>query len=114
MAGRLRRHWMVQQPGLVPMGFRLLVVVDPTGVLTGFGLCAASIADQPLAETFFAVRYRPNPRLSNVRSAFTSGPYVAYSRASRAKRTTGAGSIAMGRESSIRPSATPANPGPRG
>ncbi len=60
------------------MGFRLLVAVDPTGDLTGFGFCAASIADQQVAETFFAVRYRPNPRLSSVGSAFTSGPYVAY------------------------------------
>jgi hypothetical protein len=95
-------------------GFRLLVAVDPTGVADkGFGFCAASIADQPLAETFFAVRYRPNPGLSSVGSAFTSGPYVAYSRASRAKRTTGAGSIATERESSTRPSATAANPGPR-
>jgi hypothetical protein len=58
-------------------GFRLLVAVDPTGVVTGFGFCAASVADQPLAETFFAVRDRPNPGLSSVVSAFTSGPYVA-------------------------------------
>jgi hypothetical protein len=58
-------------------GFRLLVAVDPTGVVTGFGFCAASIADQPLAETFFAVRDRPNPGLSSVGSAFTSGTYVA-------------------------------------
>ena len=30
-------------------GFRLLVAVDPTGVVTGFGFCAASIADQQVA-----------------------------------------------------------------
>src|SRR5215207_10573798 len=58
-------------------GFRLLVAVDPTGVVTGFGFCAASIADQQVAETFFAVRHRPNPRLPSVGSAFSSGPYVA-------------------------------------
>jgi len=57
-------------------GFRLLVAVDPTGVVTGFGFCAASVADQPLAETFLAGRYRPNPRLSSVGSAFP-GAYVA-------------------------------------
>lgn len=58
-------------------GFRrLLVAVDPTGVVPGFGFCAASIADQQAAETFFAVRPRPNPRLSSVGSAFYSGPYV--------------------------------------
>lgn len=59
-------------------GFRLLVAVDPTGVVvTGFGLCAASVADQQAAETFFAVRHRPDPRLASVGSAFYSGPYVA-------------------------------------
>jgi hypothetical protein len=55
----------------------LLVATDPTGVLTGFGFCAASVAEQPLAETFFAMRHRPNPRLWSVGSAFSSGTYVA-------------------------------------
>lgn len=59
-------------------GFRLLVAVDPTGVVMGFGFCAASAADQEVAETFFATRHRPNPRLPSVGSAFYSGPsYVA-------------------------------------
>jgi Transposase DDE domain len=58
-------------------GFRLLVAVDPTGVITGFGFCAASAADQQAAETFFAIRHRPNPRLPSVGSAFSSGLYVA-------------------------------------
>lgn len=58
-------------------GFRLLVATDPTGVITGFGFCAASAADQEVAETFFATRHRPNPRLPSVGAAFYSGPYVA-------------------------------------
>ena len=58
-------------------GFRLLVAVDPTGVITGFGFCAASIADQRLAETFFAVRHRPNPRYGERGIGVASGPYVA-------------------------------------
>lgn len=58
-------------------GFRLLVAVDPTGVVTGFGFSAASTADQQAAETFFAVRHRPHPRLPSVGSTFSSGPYVA-------------------------------------
>jgi len=58
-------------------GFRLLVATDPTGIITGFGFSAASATDQQVAETFFAVRHRPNPRLSSVGSAFSSGPYVA-------------------------------------
>jgi hypothetical protein len=54
----------------------LLVATDPTGVVTGFGFCAASVADQQVAESFFAVRHRPNPRMLSVGSAF-SGAYVA-------------------------------------
>ncbi len=57
-------------------GFRLLVAVDPTGVITGFGFCAASATDQQVAETFFAVRHRPNLRLLSVGSP-AAGPYVA-------------------------------------
>jgi hypothetical protein len=50
---------------------------NPTGLITGFGFCAASATDQQLAETFFAVRHRPNSRLPSVGSAFSAGPYVA-------------------------------------
>jgi hypothetical protein len=57
-------------------GFRLLTAVDPSGVITGFCFGAASTADQQMAETFFAVRARPNPRLISVGSAFFCGPYV--------------------------------------
>ena len=57
-------------------GFRLLVAVSPTGVITGFGFGAASTADQPMAETFFAAREHPSPRLASV-GPTTSGCYVA-------------------------------------
>ena len=57
-------------------GFSLLAAVEPTGVITGFCFGSASTADQPLAETFFAVRAAPNRRLISVGSAF-SGTYVA-------------------------------------
>jgi hypothetical protein len=56
-------------------GFCLLVAVDPSGVITGFGFASASTKDQPLAETFFALRARPDPRLGSVGSV-ASGPYV--------------------------------------
>jgi hypothetical protein len=56
-------------------GFCLLAAVDPTGVITGFCFGAASTADQQLAETFFAVRAQPNPRLISVGS-ISSGPYI--------------------------------------
>jgi hypothetical protein len=59
-------------------GFRLCVLtaVDPSGVITGFCFAAASTAEQQMAQTFFAVRAWPNPRLPSVGSAFFSGPYV--------------------------------------
>jgi hypothetical protein len=44
-------------------GFHLLVAVTSGGVITGFGFAAASTKDQPLAETFFATRQHPAPRL---------------------------------------------------
>ncbi len=57
-------------------GFCLLTAVDPSGVITGFCFGAASTADQQLAETFFAVRAQPNPRLISVGS-LSSAPYIA-------------------------------------
>src|SRR5918995_2174455 len=75
MAGGLRRRGVVQHFGMVPMGFRLLAAVDPRGVVTVFGFCPASTADQQVAETFFAVRARPNPRIGSAGSA-ALGPYV--------------------------------------
>jgi len=57
-------------------GFKLLITVSPTGVITGFGFGAASTAEQPLAETFLAARHHPNPRLSSV-GRVASGSYVA-------------------------------------
>jgi hypothetical protein len=57
-------------------GFCLLTATDPTGVITGFCFGAASTADQQLAETFFAVRAQPNPKLISV-GLICSGPYVA-------------------------------------
>jgi hypothetical protein len=57
-------------------GFSLLTATDPTGVITGFCFGAASTADQRMAETFFAVRCHPNPKLSSVGS-ISLGPYIA-------------------------------------
>jgi hypothetical protein len=56
-------------------GFRLLTAVDPTGVITGFGFGPASTKDQPMAETFFALRHQPDPRLPSVGSPSASEPY---------------------------------------
>ena len=57
-------------------GFRLLMAVNPVGVIRGFGFGSASTTDQQVAETFFAVRHRPERRLPSVGLA-SQGPYVA-------------------------------------
>ncbi len=55
----------------------MLTAVDPTGVITGFCFGSASTAAQPLAETFFALRARPNPRLGSV-GALCCCPYKVH------------------------------------
>lgn len=56
-------------------GFHLLLAVNPVGVITGFGFGPASTKDQPLAETFFALRRQPQPGLASV-GAPARGSYV--------------------------------------
>jgi hypothetical protein len=56
-------------------GFHLLLAVNPVGVITGFGFGAASTKDQPLAETFFALRRWPPLALPSVGTP-ALGPYV--------------------------------------
>ena len=56
-------------------GFHLLLALNPVGVITGFGFGPASTKDQPLAETFFALRRHAHPRLPSV-GAPARGPYV--------------------------------------
>jgi hypothetical protein len=56
MAGRLRLHIGWSNSLGWYEGFRLLVAVDPSGVITGFCFGSASTADQQMAGTFFAVR----------------------------------------------------------
>ena len=58
-------------------GFCLLLAVNPKGVVTGFGFGSASTKDQPLAETFFALRRHPDPRLYQAVGSLAAGPYVA-------------------------------------
>ena len=57
-------------------GFHLLTSIPPTGVITGFGFAAGSCNDHRLAETFFAARKSPSPRLKSV-GAPAQGVYVA-------------------------------------
>jgi hypothetical protein len=64
----LRRGWFE--------GLRLLLAVTPQGAITGFGTAPGSTKDQPLAETFFALRQQPHPLLASVGTA-APRPYVA-------------------------------------
>src|SRR3712207_8253383 len=75
MAGRLRLHIGWSNSLGWYEGFCLLVAVNPAGAITGFGFASASTKDQPLAESFFALRARPDPRLQSVGLA-ALGPYV--------------------------------------
>jgi hypothetical protein len=56
-------------------GFHLLVAATPGGLITGFGFAPASTKDQLLAETFFAMRQQPDPRLPGVGQSIC-GSYV--------------------------------------
>ncbi|HJT59453.1 MAG TPA: transposase [Ktedonobacteraceae bacterium] len=57
-------------------GVHLLSSISPTGVITGFGFAPASCNDHVLADTFFAARRHPSPRLPSV-GAPAQGVYVA-------------------------------------
>jgi hypothetical protein len=82
-AKRRGRGWL---PGLADIGwsnrlgwyegFHVLLAVNPVGVITGFGCAPASTQDQPLAQTFLALRHRPEACLRSV-GAPAQGPYVA-------------------------------------
>ena len=54
-------------------GFHLLLAVIPVGVITV--LSPSSAKDQPLADTFFALRRQPHPGLLSI-GAPAIGPYV--------------------------------------
>src|SRR2546421_3117697 len=57
-------------------GLHLLTSITPPGVITRFGFAAGSCNDHRPAETFFAVRKLPSPRLPSV-GAPAQGVYVA-------------------------------------
>ena len=56
-------------------GFGVLLSVRPLGVITGFGVAPASTKDQPLAETFLALRSQPQAACLGVGAA-AGVPYV--------------------------------------
>ncbi len=81
--------------------------------MTGFGFCAASSTDQQAAETFFAVRHRPEAALPSVGRA-SSGPYVTDKGFEGAENHERWLDLYGVRVTSTRPNATVASPGPSG
>jgi hypothetical protein len=58
-------------------GFHLLSVVNPHGIITGFGVAPASCVDKPLADAVFTARHTKDPRAAFAGAASRSGVYVA-------------------------------------
>lgn len=58
-------------------GFHLLLACSAAGVITGYGIAAASTKDQPLLDSFLALRHQPNARLLTTGKPAATGVYVA-------------------------------------
>lgn len=58
-------------------GFRLLAVVTPDGLVTGFGFGPASAKEQPLTDTLLALRQTPDARAPSLGTTTAGGCYVA-------------------------------------
>lgn len=58
-------------------GFRLLVVVTPEGLVTGFGFGPASAKEQPLTEALLALRQTPQACAPSLGAARGGGYYLA-------------------------------------
>lgn len=81
-AKRRGRGWL---PGLADIGWsnrlgwyegiHLMLAVNPVGVITGFACAPGSTKDQPMADSFLALRHTPSPALPSV-GAPALGPYV--------------------------------------
>lgn len=73
--GQADRGWCTRIGWYV--GLRLLTVVTPAGVVTGYGGAPASSADQRLAETLLAARQTPQARLPEAGQPWGGGYYIA-------------------------------------
>jgi hypothetical protein len=74
LAGQARIGWSTRLGWYI--GFHGLIAVNPSGVITGFAFGGANEKDQPLADTFLALRRFPNPALPTV-GRFTQAYYLA-------------------------------------
>ncbi len=74
LAGQARIGWSTRLGWY--NGFHGLISVNPIGAITGFAFSGANEKDQPLADTFLALRRFPNPALPSV-GRFTYAYYLA-------------------------------------
>lgn len=58
-------------------GFHLLTIINPEGIITGFGVGPASCKDQPLADAVLGARHTPDERCPFAGPNCQSGCYVA-------------------------------------
>ncbi len=58
-------------------GFRVLVAVSRGGMISGFGFGPGSAKEQPLTETFLALRHQPDARLTSAGESGAGGYYLA-------------------------------------
>ena len=117
-AKRRGRSWLVGSAdiGYSPRigwfyGFRLLAAVTPTGVITRFGFGPASADDLPLAETLFALRAQPDPRLPSAGRPAVERMWPILASAVSGGRRAGCG--ILGSRWSARPSGPATVAGPR-
>lgn len=59
------------------VGFAVLTVVTPQGILTGFGAAPGNTNERRLADTLLALRQQPDPRLTSVGKPPPSRTYLA-------------------------------------
>ncbi len=59
------------------IGFHVLTVVTPQGIITGFGIAPGDSSNQWLAETLLAARHCPQSRLPEVGPPSAAGAYLA-------------------------------------
>lgn len=75
LPGQAARGWCNRLGWYI--GFHLLTVVTPEGLITGFGFAPGNSADAPLADTLLAARHTPQPRLPEAGASTGDGCYLA-------------------------------------
>jgi hypothetical protein len=94
------------------IGFNVLTVTSPNGVITGFGFGPGNANERSLAETLFCARDSPEPRLPSA-GRTRAGANTLPTRDSGAPIDRPSGATCLGSRSTVRQSARPGGAGPR-